>query len=68
MIRPPSALAFRDLLNAGPKIPDKQSYHVEAQKTQEELAMERERGKVLAAKAVEMARELANASRMRGIK
>ncbi len=65
---PPTALAFRDLLNAGPKIPDKPSYHVEVQKTNEELAIERERGKKLSARAVEMAREMARNTRIRDIK
>ena len=42
--RPPSALSFKNLLVAGPVIPDKPNFHVEKQKTREELEAQKRRG------------------------
>ena len=42
--RPPSALQFAKLLNEAPRIPDKPDFHIAQQKTQAELAQEKQRG------------------------
>ena len=42
--RPPSALQFAKLLNEAPPIPDKPDFHIAQQKTQAELAQEKQRG------------------------
>ena len=42
--RPPSALQFAKLLNEAPRIPDKPDFHIAQQKTQAELAKEKQRG------------------------
>ena len=42
--RPPSALQFAKLLNEAPRIPDKPDFHITQQKTQAELAQEKQRG------------------------
>lgn len=58
--KPPSALAFKNLLNSGPAIPDKPHFHLEATKTQAELAEEKRRADIARAKI----RELVNSLRM----
>lgn len=58
--KPPSALAFKNLLNSGPAIPDKLHFHLEATKTQAELAEEKRRADIARAKI----RELVNSLRM----
>lgn len=42
--RPPSALQFAKLLNEAPRIPDKPDFYIAQQKTQAELAQEKQRG------------------------
>ena len=52
--RPPSALAFKNLLNSGPAIPDKPNFHIERQLTQAELAEEKRRADIARAKIKEL--------------
>lgn len=55
--RPPSALQFTKLLQAGPKIPDKPNFHVEHQKTKAQLEEERRRGEEARAKIRELVKQ-----------
>lgn len=41
--RPPSALAFKNLLNSGPAIPEKPDFHLDRQKTKAEIEEEKQR-------------------------
>ncbi len=41
--RPPTALQFKALLNAGPLIPDKPDFHLEVKKTPEQVAADAKR-------------------------
>ena len=52
--RPPSALQFAKLLNEAPRIPDKPDFHIAQQKTQAELAQEKQRGEEARKKLSEM--------------
>jgi hypothetical protein len=52
--RPPSALAFKNLLNSGPAIPDKPNFHIGRQLTQAELAEEKRRADIARAKIKEL--------------
>lgn len=52
--RPPSALQFAKLLNEAPRIPDKPDFYIAQQKTQAELAQEKQRGEEARKKLSEM--------------
>ena len=56
--RPPSALAFKKLLNDGPRIPDKPNFHIERQLTAAEVAEQKRRGEEAKAKLAEMVKHM----------
>jgi hypothetical protein len=56
--RPPSALAFKKLLNEGPRIPLKPDFHLEKTKTVQELAEESMRAEEARAKLRELTKHL----------
>ena len=56
--RPPSALAFKKLLNDGPRIPDKPNFHIERQLTAAEVAEQKRRGEEARAKLAEMVKHM----------
>ena len=62
--RPPSALAFKKLLNDGPLIPDKPNYHLERQLTTAEVAEQKRRGEEARERAMAKIRELTRHMRM----
>lgn len=56
--RPPSALAFKNLLVSGPAIPDKPNFYVGHVPTPEELEEERERAELARAKVLRMVKKM----------